>query len=87
MTEKLFMVHLSGSPDPTDLAYYQPVRASRAEVSEDSLSFYNSDGSLSRMNSDFLGVSSEVANQFGPAGSVYLKCPCKHFRDSLRTWP
>lgn len=46
MAEKLFMVYLNGSPDPMDLAYHQPVRASRVEVSEHSISFLASDGTL-----------------------------------------
>jgi hypothetical protein len=41
------MVYLNGSLDPTDLGYRQPVRASRVEVSEDCLSFFNADGTLS----------------------------------------
>jgi hypothetical protein len=47
MPEKLFMVYLNGTQDPMDLAYQQPVRASRVEVSEDSLGFYAADGTLS----------------------------------------
>jgi hypothetical protein len=46
MSEKLFMVYLNGAEDPMDLAYHQPVRASRVEVSEDSLSFFKTDGTL-----------------------------------------
>jgi hypothetical protein len=46
MSEKLFMVYLNGAEDATDLAYRQPVRASRFEVSEASLSFFESDGTL-----------------------------------------
>jgi len=46
MSEKLFMVYLNGALDPTDLAYRQPVRASRVEVSEDCLSFFKADGTL-----------------------------------------
>jgi len=41
------MVYLNGAPDPTDLAYHQPVRASRVEVSEDYVSFFMADGTLS----------------------------------------
>ena len=40
------MVYLKGAEDPTDLAYHQPVRASRVEVSEDCLSFFTADGTL-----------------------------------------
>jgi hypothetical protein len=47
MQDKLFMVYLNGAEDPMDLAYHQPVRASRVEVSEDSLGFYAADGTLS----------------------------------------
>jgi hypothetical protein len=47
MPEKLFMVYLNGASDPTDLAYHQPVRASKVEVSDDCLSFFNADGTLS----------------------------------------
>jgi hypothetical protein len=46
MPEKLFMVYLNGAEDPMDLAYHQPVRASRVEVSEDCLSFFAADGTL-----------------------------------------
>lgn len=46
MPEKLFMVYLNGAEDPMDLAYQQPVRASRVEVSEASLSFFKADGTL-----------------------------------------
>jgi hypothetical protein len=46
MPEKVFMVYLNGAEDPMDLAYHQPVRASRVEVSEDSLSFFKADGTL-----------------------------------------
>ncbi len=46
MPEKLFMVYLNGAEDPMDLAYQQPVRASRVEVSEDCLSFYKADDTL-----------------------------------------
>jgi hypothetical protein len=46
MPEKLFMVYLNGTEDPMDLAYQQPVRASRVEVSEECLSFFNADGTL-----------------------------------------
>jgi hypothetical protein len=46
MREKLFMVYLNGAQDPMDLAYHQPVSASRVEVSEDSLSFFKADGTL-----------------------------------------
>ena len=46
MPEKLFMVYLNGAEDPMDLAYHQPVRASRVEVSEDCLSFYKADVAL-----------------------------------------
>ena len=35
MPEKLFIVYLNGAEDPMDLAYRQPVRASRVEVSAD----------------------------------------------------
>jgi hypothetical protein len=47
MSEKLFMVYLNGARDPTDLAYRQSVRASRVEVTEDCLSFFKADGTLS----------------------------------------
>jgi hypothetical protein len=47
MQDKLFMVYLNGAEDPMDLAYHQPVRASRVEVTEDSLGFYAADGTLS----------------------------------------
>ena len=40
------MVYLNGAEDPMDLAYRQPVRASRVEVSEDCLSFFKADGAL-----------------------------------------
>jgi hypothetical protein len=46
MLEKLFMVYLNGAEDRMDLAYHQPVRASRVEVSEDCLSFFKADGTL-----------------------------------------
>lgn len=46
MPEKLFMVYLSGAEDQMDLAYHQPVRASRVEVSEGCLSFFKADGTL-----------------------------------------
>jgi len=46
MPEKHFMVYLNGAEDPMDLAYRQPVRASRVEVSEDCLSFFNAEGTL-----------------------------------------
>jgi hypothetical protein len=46
MREKLFMVYLNGAEDPMDLAYQQPMRASRVEVSEDCLSFVEADGTL-----------------------------------------
>jgi hypothetical protein len=46
MVEKLFMVYLNGAEDPMDLAYQQPVRASRVEVLEDCLSFFKADGTL-----------------------------------------
>jgi hypothetical protein len=46
MPEKLFMVYLNGAEDPMDLAYHQPVRASKVEASEDCLSFFKADGSL-----------------------------------------
>jgi len=46
MPEKLFMVYLNGSKDSMDLAYHQPVRASRVEVSEECLSFFTADGTL-----------------------------------------
>ena len=46
MPEKLFMVYLKGAEDPMDLAYHQPVRASKVEVSEDCLSFFTADGAL-----------------------------------------
>jgi len=46
MPEKHFMVYLNGAEDPMDLAYHQPVRASRVEVSQDGLSFFNADGAL-----------------------------------------
>jgi hypothetical protein len=46
MPEKLFIVYLNGSEDPMDLAYHQPVRASRVEVSKDCLSFFKADGTL-----------------------------------------
>jgi hypothetical protein len=47
MPEKLFMVYLNGAEDPMDLAYQQPVRASRVEASEGSLVFVAADGTLS----------------------------------------
>jgi hypothetical protein len=47
MPEKFFVVYLNGAEDPMDLAYHQPVRASRVEVSEDGLSFFKADGTLS----------------------------------------
>ena len=40
------MVYLNGAEEPMDLAYQQPVRASRVEVSEDCLSFLKADGTL-----------------------------------------
>ncbi len=40
------MIYLNGAEDPMDLAYHQPVRASRVEVSEHCLSFYKADGTL-----------------------------------------
>ena len=40
------MIYLNGAEDPTDLAYHQPVRAPRVEVSENSLYFFNADGML-----------------------------------------
>ena len=40
------MVYLNGAEDPMDLAYHQPVRAYRVEVSEDCLSFFKADGTL-----------------------------------------
>jgi hypothetical protein len=46
MPEKLFMVYLNGAEDPMDLAYHQPVRASRVEVSEGCLSFLKADSTL-----------------------------------------
>jgi hypothetical protein len=46
MQEKLFMVYLNGAEDPMDLAYHQPVRAYRVDVSEDCLSFFKADGTL-----------------------------------------
>ena len=46
MPEKHFMVYLNGAEDPMDLAYRQSVRASRVEVSQDGLSFFNADGAL-----------------------------------------
>jgi hypothetical protein len=46
MPEKLFMVYLNGAEDPLDLAYHQPVRASKVEVSGDCLSFLKADGTL-----------------------------------------
>jgi hypothetical protein len=46
MPEKHFIVYLNGAEDPTDLAYHQPVRASRVEVSDDCLSFFYADGRL-----------------------------------------
>jgi len=46
MPEKLFMVYLNGADDPMDLAYQQPVRASRVEVSEECLSFFKADDTL-----------------------------------------
>jgi hypothetical protein len=46
MQDKLFMVYLTGAEDPMDLAYQQPVHASRVEVSEDCLSFFAADGTL-----------------------------------------
>ena len=46
MPEKPFMVYLNGAEDPMDLAYHQPVRASRVEVSEDCLGFFTADGTL-----------------------------------------
>jgi hypothetical protein len=41
------MVYLNGAADPMDLAYRQPVRASSVEVSEDCVTFFNADGTLS----------------------------------------
>ena len=46
MSEKLFIVYLTGAPDPADLAYQQPVRASSVDVSEDAVSFFTQDGTL-----------------------------------------
>jgi hypothetical protein len=46
MREKLFMVYLNGAENPMDLAYHQPVRASRVEESENCLSFFKADGTL-----------------------------------------
>jgi hypothetical protein len=46
MPEKLFMVYLNAVEDPMDLAYQQPVRASRVEVSETCVSFFKADGTL-----------------------------------------
>jgi hypothetical protein len=46
MSEKLFIVYLTGAPDPMDLAYQQPVRASSVDVSEDAISFFTQGGSL-----------------------------------------
>ena len=46
MSEKLFMVHLRGATDPTDLAYRQPVRASRVEESDEGVWFFTADGRL-----------------------------------------
>ena len=40
------MVYLNGADDPMDLAYQQPVRASRVEVSEECLSFFKADDTL-----------------------------------------
>jgi len=41
------MVYLNGAPDPADATYRQSVRASRVEVSDDSVTFFNADGTLS----------------------------------------
>lgn len=46
MSETLFIVYLTGAPDPADLAYQQPVRASSVDVSEDAISFFTQDGTL-----------------------------------------
>jgi hypothetical protein len=46
MSEKLFIVYLTGAPDPADLAYQQPVRASSVEVSEDAIFFFTQDFTL-----------------------------------------
>jgi hypothetical protein len=46
MSEKLFIVYLTGAPDPADLAYQQSVRASTVDVSEDAVFFFAQDGTL-----------------------------------------
>ena len=46
MSEKLFIVYLTGAPDRADLAYQQPVRASSVEVSEDAIFFFTQGGTL-----------------------------------------
>jgi hypothetical protein len=46
MPEKLFIVYLNGAPDPMDLGYRQPVRASIVEVSESGITFRTSDGAV-----------------------------------------
>jgi hypothetical protein len=46
MAEKLFIVYLTGAPNPADLAYQQPVRASSVDESEHAISFFTQDGIL-----------------------------------------
>jgi len=46
MAEKLFIVYLSGAPDPVDPAYIQPVRASNVEEADGRLVFTHSDGTI-----------------------------------------
>lgn len=46
MSERLFIVYITGASDPADLAYQQSVRASRVDVSEDAISFFTQDGTL-----------------------------------------
>ena len=47
MAEKLFVVYLKGSEDPTDRSYQQIVRASTVEARDGCLVFAHSDGELS----------------------------------------
>jgi hypothetical protein len=46
MSKKLFIVYLTGAPEPPDLAYQHSVRASSVNVSEDAISFFSQDGTL-----------------------------------------
>jgi hypothetical protein len=72
MAEKLFVVYLKGSEDPTDRTYQQTVSASTVEVTDGCLVFAHSDGELSAFFDlstvrNWHEVDEAESSSFGPA--------------------